>query len=368
VSDTNAGETARLSEVVSDTGRCPVADVLDEAADVLDRCLRDEPVPDVEDVAGATARAVEHVVDPQPELSPWREQGHRIEVALHGSFVPDDLPRLVQRQLPVEADDVAAASGGVVEVGAHPEREIDHRHTRARDRGEELTVRRGDVAEVVVTPERPPGPGVEHLQHLSSRARLRQQVVGLDRGELRHEPLPRRGLGEHERLRLREVPRRRALERVARERERRPREADHGNVTRLEFGPDEPNRLERAGHGLVRRRHPEHVDVAPARDRVRDSRAVALDEVQVEPHADERREDVREDDRRVDAERVDRKQRHLGGKVRRVDEVEQRVAFAQSAVLRHVPAGLSQEPDRRSVGRKAAACAKERRRRLGVVS
>ena len=58
---------------------------------------------DVEDVAGTATGAVEHVVDPEPELAPRRQQRRRVEVPLHGPLEADALPRLVERQAPSRA-------------------------------------------------------------------------------------------------------------------------------------------------------------------------------------------------------------------------------------------------------------------------
>ncbi len=150
----------------------------------------------------------------------------------------------------------------------------------------QIAVHRCDVAEVVLAPERPPGPGVEHLQRLCAGARLRQQIVRLHGRELRQQPSPRGGLGEHEGLRLREVLRRAALDRVARQREGRAGESDHRDVAHLELATDERDRAERPRHRLLRGRRAEQVDVPHARDGIPDPRPVALHEIEVEPHAD----------------------------------------------------------------------------------
>ena len=289
-----------------------------------------------------------------------------IEIALHGPVEADGRPRLVQRKLPVEADDISSAGGRIREIRAHAEREVDHRHVCVLESCEELSVRGSDRAQVVLASERPPGPGVEHLQRLGAGAGLSEEVVRLDGDEPRQEPPPGGGLGEHERLRLRKVLRGAALDRVARERERRPREPDDRDAARLELAAHDGDRLERAGHRLLRGRRRQHVDVARARDRVGDLRPVALHEVEVEAHADERREDVREHDRRVDAERLHRLERHLRRELGRPDQLEHRVPLPQCPVLRHVAARLAQEPDRRALGRQAAIGAEDERARLGV--
>ncbi len=104
-----------------------------------------------------------------------------------------------------------------------------------------------------------------------------------------------------------------------------PGEPDHGDSARLELGSHEPDRVEgpaivSSAGGAASRSTSRAVEIG-----LRDPRPVALDEVELEPHADERREDVGEDDRGVDAERVDRHQRHLGCELRRADQLEHRV-------------------------------------------
>ncbi len=124
--------------------------------------------------------------------------------------------------------------------------------------------------------------------------------------------------------------------------------------------------LQRARHRLVGRRRGEQVDVAWCRDRVRDRRPVALDEVEVEPHPDEGREDVGEDDRSVDAEGVDGHEGHLSRELRRPDELEHRVLLAKGPVLGHVPPRLTEQPYGSPVGREPAVRAQDERGRLGV--
>ena len=314
----------------------------------------------------AAGGAVEHVVDPRAKLTPRREQRGRVEVPLHGPLEADARPRLVQWQLPVEPDHVPAARCGVLEIRARPEREVDHRHVRTRDRREELAVVGRDVAQVVLTPERASRPGVEDLERLRPGARLREQVVGLHGRELRQQPPPRRRLGEHECLRLREVLRRAALDRVAGERERGSGEADHRHAPRLELAAHDRDRRERPRHRLLRRRRPEQVDVPSARDRPLDPRAVALHEIELEAHADERREDVRKDDGRVHSERVHGQQRHLRRELGRADQLEHGVLLAQRPVLRHVAPRLPQQPDRSSLDRKPPTGSQEQGSRRRV--
>jgi hypothetical protein len=90
-------------------------------------------------------------------------------------------------------------------------------------------------------------------------------------------------------------------------------------------------------------------------------RSLAADELERQAHARQRRQDVREDDRGVGREGVDRLERHLAGEFGRLDQVEKAPALTQRAILGHVAAGLSHQPDRRRVNRLPAAGAEETR-------
>src|SRR5256885_4978914 len=90
-------------------------DPVHDALQRLDRRLRQHAVPEVEDVAGAARGPVEHVAHPLLERGERREQRRGIEVPLNRPVGADALPRDVEGNPPVHADDVAAGAG---EVGA----------------------------------------------------------------------------------------------------------------------------------------------------------------------------------------------------------------------------------------------------------
>ena len=90
--------------------------------------------------------------------------------------------------------------------------------------------------------------------------------------------------------------------------------------------------------------HP--IDVRRGRDRLGDHRPDSLDQLDVDPHAQHRRDDVGEEHGRVNAVPPHRLESHLGAELRRVRNLEERVAFAQSAILGERPAGLAHEPHR----------------------
>ena len=82
---------------------------------------------------------------------------------------------------------------------------------------------------------------------------------------------------------------------------------------------------------------------------VRDRWAFALDEIELETHRAERQQQIGKENRGVDLDRLDRLQRDGDREVGVTADVEQRIALPQRSILRHVPAGLTHEPDRRGV-------------------
>src|SRR5437899_6740415 len=76
----------------------------------LHRRLRENAVPQVEDVPGPPGGSGEHVPYLPLQLRPRRQERDWIEVALNGAGGrgPDPLPRDVERNAPVDADHVAA--------------------------------------------------------------------------------------------------------------------------------------------------------------------------------------------------------------------------------------------------------------------
>ena len=153
----------------------------------------------------------------------------------------------------------------------------------------------------------------------------------------------------HELLGDREAPGGTALDRVARQRERRAGEADErnaggqrpdGEAHCLEHVPEVVRGLDRRQGG--------HVGGAP--DRMRDARPLAGLERQTEAQRLERQQDVGEEDRGINAQPRDGLQRHLSGKLGVVAQLEDGVLLPQGAVLGHVAARLPHEPDGRYVG------------------
>ena len=159
-----------------------------------------------------------------------------------------------------------------------------------------------------------PDPRVEELDHVGAGAHLGGDVGRERLRQLREEGVPGLGVGEHQRLRPRQLAARPALDEVPGDRERPAAEADH-RALRVELGAHEPHGLEDRAERLLRVGHAEPRDVGGAPDRPLDDGADALDELDVHPHADDGGHDVREEHRRIDAVASHGLQRHLGAEL-----------------------------------------------------
>ena len=129
------------------------------------------------------------------------------------------------------------------------------------------------------------------------------------------ELMPRGRLRVHERLRPDVVRRGPPFDRVRRERERRPGEADQRN-TSVELRAQQPDRLEHVRRvARAARRSCRRSDVCGRRGRGCDRRPFALDEIQIEPHRHEGQQQIGKQDRRIDLDEIDRLQRDRGRKL-----------------------------------------------------
>ena len=72
--------------------------VLRERLHLFERRFRQHAVAEIEDVAGPSAGASQHIVCRREQAFRGPEQQRRIEVALDGAVVADDRPGLVERQ------------------------------------------------------------------------------------------------------------------------------------------------------------------------------------------------------------------------------------------------------------------------------
>jgi len=76
---------------------------------------------------------------------------------------------------------------------------------------------------------------------------------------------------------------------------------------------------------------------------------------QIQSHGFEEGKNVGENDGRIDIEGLAGLKSDLGGKVRVFHHLQNGVFFTQRAVFRHIPSGLTHQPDWSSVGTFAVA-------------
>ncbi len=203
-------------------------------------------------------------------------------------------------------------------------------------------------------------PRVEELDHVGAGAHLGRHVRGEGLGQLREEGVPRLGLGEHQRLGSRQLAARAPLDQIPGNGERPSAEADHGLVP-IELGADEAHGLEHRLERLLGIGDVESRDVRGAPDRALDDRADALDELDVDPHAEDGSHDVREQHRRIDAVAPHGLEGHLGAQLGRPRDLEERVALADRAILGERAPGLAHEPHRGALDRLPARGTDEKR-------
>ena len=176
---------------------------------------------EVEDVAGAAARAREHVARRRRRRAPTAPSstaGSRLPCTPRRR--PTCVPAAVERDPPVEADHVAARGcERPAAVAVRPCRSGSS--ARRRRRGcARCTARR---TRVVGGRERA-DPRVEELHHVGAGRDLLAHVARRSTSaSFVHQRVPRVRLAVHQRLHLREVARRLALDEVARDGERRRR-------------------------------------------------------------------------------------------------------------------------------------------------
>ena len=120
----------RPCDILSD-GATRRVDVLREHLHVLDRRGRQDAVPEIEDVTRPAADAREDVVGLLEHPRRRAEQQRRIEIALDAAVGADARPRLVDRDAPVGADDVAARLAQLFEDRRRAGAEVNRRDARA---------------------------------------------------------------------------------------------------------------------------------------------------------------------------------------------------------------------------------------------
>ena len=208
---------------------------------------------------------------------------------------------------------------------------------------------------VVVDGERA-GPAVEDLDDVGAGFDLLAGEAGEHGDKLFHQQRPGGGLGAagksgrvHHFFRFDVVARAAAFDHVAGEGEGCAAEADDAECVAVGAGRGEVfldafDRLSDVAQ-FVDAVGLEGFDLGGGADGGMDLGAFAGDELEVDAHGGEGEKQVGEDDGRVDAEALGCGDGDLGGNLRGAADLEQGVVLADSHVLRHVAAGLAEEPD-----------------------
>jgi hypothetical protein len=156
--------------------------------------------------------------------------------------------------------------------------------------------------------------------------------------------VPRIRLAPHERLQSGQALAAGTVDQVARQRERRADEAEHGYV---EATDQDADRIHGVCELLARIERLERVDVARGTDRLVDDGTETGLQLDVEPRAEEGCREIVVEHARVDRKIVERHRGDLGGLFGIAQDLEEAVVRAHLAVARQCAPGLAHEPNRR---------------------
>src|SRR5712691_2354828 len=177
----------------------PGMNSLDEQLEVVDGGFGRHAMTEVEDVTGAPACPSQHVARPLSNEAGGAEQNGRVEIALHAALESDAAPTMVERDAPVQRDDVRTSLRDRFEQARRAGTEVDSRRARRRERLED---RAGVVRDslLVVLGRKRSDPGIEQLNRLRARRDLRLQVPAHGLDKLVEQELEGGWLRVHERL------------------------------------------------------------------------------------------------------------------------------------------------------------------------
>src|SRR6185437_7235935 len=78
-------------------------------SNIFHRGFRQDPVAQIKDVSCSSASVVQNSPRACLDLFPIREQQNRIEIALHCAVVPQQLPSFIERNAPVQSDNISSS-------------------------------------------------------------------------------------------------------------------------------------------------------------------------------------------------------------------------------------------------------------------
>src|ERR1700721_307513 len=204
---------------------------------VVYRRFGEDAMAEIEDVAGASGGEAQNCFGSRLQFLPIREQEDGIEIALHGAAMMEIAPALVERDAPIETDDVGASFIHGGEKGGAIGTEINNGSAgllQALDHGGDV----GQNVAAIILDTQATDPAIENLDDVSAGAHLCGGVLGGDIHKLGHQLVPVRGRVVHHLLGWELMGGPAAFNHVAGESERRTAEADDGKFIAEVFGDE----------------------------------------------------------------------------------------------------------------------------------
>ena len=101
---------------------------IDYRLDVLNGSVLQDAMTQIEDMTRTTAGSAQDVVDSLLDFRNRREEQRGIKVALHGHIAPYNVPAIVKRDAPVEADHVSPGAFHQRKKSCGVRSKMDHGH------------------------------------------------------------------------------------------------------------------------------------------------------------------------------------------------------------------------------------------------
>jgi hypothetical protein len=101
---------------------------VDERDHMVDRCVWENPVPEVENMTGTALRLVEHPARLPHEFIARRKQDDGVEIPLNRYTVPQPPASRIERDPPVDSNDVSSRVALKFEKRAGVSPEMNHRY------------------------------------------------------------------------------------------------------------------------------------------------------------------------------------------------------------------------------------------------
>src|SRR5437879_3388614 len=168
--------------ITSTASRSAAMDEIHDGAHGSDVGFRKDAMAEIEDVTGTPAGLGKDGADLTRPLRGWCEQCRGLEIALDRT-VSDAGPCGIERNAPVDADDVATSRGEVLQERGSAGAEVNERNVRGARERQRLAAVRLHVGAIVVGREAS-DPAVEELQRLRPGARLRGEIAADEIGKL----------------------------------------------------------------------------------------------------------------------------------------------------------------------------------------